>query len=293
MRKQAPMLLASIAIGLSLSACHNTQRGFNHNNIEVAYDYGHTGSFDFDEVGRHNSVAIPFQDEVVRELHKVQDIKVSSTIALRLKAGETATISGKVSEEVALKYLRVSVQDETLHLSLDIPKDTKLHLTNPIVIELQLPTYEYIKASGASLVVVDGTFPTGEVELEASGASNIHYRQALVSHKVEVDLSGASHISIPQLSSQETEIELSGASTAKLSGTSGTLRAEVSGASQMTCNPLKATKAELELSGASRAEVNSVQSIAYDLSGASSLSIGGNPKILKQSVSGMSKVNKL
>ena len=102
-------------------------------------------------------------------------------------------------------------------------------------------------------------------------------------------VSGAGRVT-GELKAKNTELELSGASHCELTGTGGDMRLDSSGASTANLSKFQIQNADVDLSGASRARINMNGTLNADLSGASSLEYTGNVVVAKKSVTGVSKM---
>jgi hypothetical protein len=139
-----------------------------------------------------------------------------------------------------------------------------------LTISLIVRDLNHIGLSGASFANIDGTLVSGDLKIHLSGASTLR-----------------GHIDANKISA-----ELSGASRMDLSGYCETFNLTLSGASKtfgygMVCNDLTAN-----FSGASRAELTVLETISATLSGASSLRYDGNPRILRNNLSGASSLQR-
>jgi len=107
--------------------------------------------------------------------------------------------------------------------------------------------------------------------------------------KTEIEVSGAGRLS-GVLKAQKTDLELSGASRCELSGAGGDTRLDFSGASRADLSGFEMKDSDIDLSGASRASIKMDGKLNADLSGASSLEYAGNVVPGKTSTSGASKI---
>jgi hypothetical protein len=103
-------------------------------------------------------------------------------------------------------------------------------------------------------------------------------------------LSGASRAAI-QVSAEGYEVELSGASDLDLTGSAYTMLAEVSGASLLRAFNCPVAEAEVNVSGASTARLKVTAKLTGVASGASQVRYRGNPTMVNVSTSGSSSVS--
>ncbi|MGA0559616.1 head GIN domain-containing protein [Larkinella sp. VNQ87] len=134
-------------------------------------------------------------------------------------------------------------------------------------IDITMPTLRGAEFSGASRAEVFGFQGLRELDIRLSGASRATF---------DVD-------------ADRTNIDVSGASDLDLKGASGLLIGELSGASKMEAFDYPVDEAELDLSGASTARVRVVKRLEVEASGASSVRYRGNPE-LRTRLSGSSTV---
>lgn len=104
----------------------------------------------------------------------------------------------------------------------------------------------------------------------------------------DVDISGASSSRI-SLSAKRINLDLSGASNITIIGKAKDLSGDISGATTFKGADLRVENAELEVSGASNAKISVSENLSADASGASSLRYIGNPRV-KMNTSGASSV---
>lgn len=104
--------------------------------------------------------------------------------------------------------------------------------------------------------------------------------------------SGASKITLEGVKNEQLVIETSGASKIDAAGETKSLEIESSGASKVDVQDLRATRVKVSLSGAGRAQVYASEEVNADVSGASSVTYYGEPKVVNKSISGAGSINK-
>jgi len=114
---------------------------------------------------------------------------------------------------------------------------------------------------------------SGAVNSDVIGFNNLN--------KIEFQLSGESKCDF-EGSAKNVIFDINGASQLDLFGESKYLDGELSGASQINAFNLSAEESDLDLSGASIAKVWITKNLDVDASGASSVRYKGNPGIKKQ-----------
>jgi hypothetical protein len=177
-------------------------------------------------------------------------------------------------------------------------------------------TFDAIEVGGAFVVVVH-VDPAAAQRVEVSGDDNIVAKVATtvavgeldiqLEHgmvrpklpmKVEVwlpsltglEASGASNITVEGLHGERFELELSGASESTLQGRVDRFEVDSSGASDLDARELHAKIVELELSGAGDADVFASDRLDAAVSGAGDVHYFGDPKEVKQNVSGAGSI---
>lgn len=128
--------------------------------------------------------------------------------------------------------------------------------------------------------------------LDVSGASNIYSENKLTSSEtLDIELSGASEAKI-DVKAPRINAEMTGASTVALTGETKDLNVGGSGASGIKCFDLKAENTTLDISGACSAEVFASVKLDIQASGASDVKYKGAPSIT-QDISGASSIKKV
>ncbi len=106
--------------------------------------------------------------------------------------------------------------------------------------------------------------------IDLSGASKVHSKEHFHSDLCDIELSGATSAKLT-CSAETIKIDLSGASILNLNGTSESLKAELSGASKLNLNLSSSSESiKADLSGASTAKIKGkTDALDLDCSGAS------------------------
>ncbi|MEO6283629.1 MAG: head GIN domain-containing protein [Dyadobacter sp.] len=137
----------------------------------------------------------------------------------------------------------------------------------PMDIDVTMPDLAAVDFSGAVTASIEGFENLPELEFELSGAT-------------KCDFEG---------SARNLKIDLSGASRLDLFGDGKFMDGELSGASQLNAFDWAAEESDLDVSGASDARVSVSRLLDVDVSGASSVRYKGSPAVEKK-VSGGSTV---
>ena len=177
----------------------------------------------------------------------------------------------------------VSGFESTEELEMDVSGASELSFRDLIASDVD------IDVSGASHVLMAGS--VRDMVAEASGASRIEL-MTLSAGDAELTLSGASHIE-GNLNADNIDFDLSGASTALMRGSTGDIRVEASGASRVDLPNLTVNNADVTLTGASDASINLDGKLDMSLSGASSLNYTGTPVLGEINLSGGSTIQNI
>ena len=209
-----------------------------------------------------------------------------------------------------MPYLTVKVRNNTLILgSSGLPNDIRRKLEKgsyKVRAFVSLPELTHLEMSGASKLVADGEFQTGNFDLELSGATSLRELQMTANFaniqcsgaskfqmkgnlkEVKMDLSGASK-GVLEADGQEMNMDLSGSAKLELTGGYDQMRSELSAASHLwikgtlglfRLSGSGAAKADLmdcatiesrvDMSGAASARLYAVEKLGVHLSGAAS-----------------------
>lgn len=201
------------------------------------------------------------------QVSRFSHIQVSDVFDVNVSIGEPEKVTLRVDDNL-VDRLDVRVVDQTLHLRLESGTSVR-HAT--LHADVFVPSLSGI---------------------ELSGASKVHLLREFAIDVLEVSLSGASEID-GSLQCGSGSVTLSGASTARFSGSVGILVLEASGASDMDAERLEVDKLTVALSGSSSATISVTGTISAEVSGASSLRYRGHPRFTKKDISGASSIEPL
>lgn len=254
-------LLFVIAIGGGLSGCY----GFNgldniigSQNLETR-EYTFTG---FDRV----EILAPFDVEMARSNVYLVSVTVDDNL---------------------FDYVEVTQIGDTLRLCLK-PFISFRHSTFRATITL--PELRSLELSGASTVDVARFQTTSDVYINVSNASRLDM-MSLQASSVAMEVSAASRV-IGFIKTEAADFQVSGASSIELSGSAEGAQLEASGASSLRLRNFYILHASVNLSGASNGNVEVNGNLNVAVSGASSLTFGGNPTLGQVEVSGASSLNR-
>ncbi|MCE6990342.1 head GIN domain-containing protein [Dyadobacter sp. CY323] len=207
---------------------------------------------------------IPPRGESTRtfDLKNFDKLVMGSAYRVNVKAGPAFGVSA-TGELNDLDDLNVFVQDRKLVVRYENSWKNR----RTMQIDITMPDLESVDFSGAVMSKIEGFENLPEVEFELSGAS-------------KCDFNG---------SAQELKFDLSGASRLNLFGSGKYLDGEVSGASQLHAFDMPVEESDLDVSGASKARVSVSRLLVVDANGASEVRYLGAPAVDKK-VSGGSTV---
>jgi hypothetical protein len=215
-------------------------------------------------------------------------VEVSTAIEFDITQSPEFSVKA-VGDHSLIKRLKVEVDDEVLKAGLDsgFALFGGLRPNSGLKLAITMPQLRSLAASGACKGTARGFRSSDDFNLELSGASQAGID--IEAGKTTIGVSGAGRLS-GVLKAQQTELELSGASRCELSGTGGDTGLDFSGASRADLSGFEIRNLNVDLSGASRAKVKMDGKLNSDLSGASSLEYAGNVVLGKTSTSGASKI---
>lgn len=212
--------------------------------------------------------AIKPSNNIATETRKVSDfdrIEVEGIFQVDVTYSSNEEIEIKAPENLH-QYIELTVKSGTLHI--EIKKKTKVN--SPHSINVHIST---AKLNG----------------FELSGASSVHLNNQLKDNNLSIESSGAAYFE-GDVNVREAELELSGAANVLLSGMATDANLELSGASHVKDYAFEVDNLDVELSGASSLKITTLKRLEGDISGASSLRYDGNPSIKNIATSGASHV---
>jgi Putative auto-transporter adhesin, head GIN domain len=195
----------------------------------------------------------------------VTRLDVAHGFDVRVTFGQPETVTVTYDDNLA-DLLDVGVSGGTLRLQL---KPHGIITNRPTLrAEVTVGRLEEIRAAGASTVDVAGPVQNPGLRLEISGGSRV----------------------AAELGLDRADATVSGGSRLELTGAAGTFKVDGSGGSRLELVELSVHDLDIQLSGASHANVWADQTIAAQLSGASSLTYKGTPRFTKRDTSGASTI---
>ena len=210
---------------------------------------------------------IPPRGEGTRtyDFRNFDELEMGHAFRVNVKAGSSFFVSAK-GELNDLDDLNLFVENGKLVARYN---NSWRNRREPMYIDITMPDIQKVDFSGAVKAKLEGFENLPALEFELSGAS-------------KVDFEG---------SGRDFKLDLSGASELLMFGEGKYLDGELSGASQLDAFDLITQESDLELSGASAARVCVSEFLKVDASGASNVRYKGNPNVDKKT-SGGSTVRK-
>jgi len=216
-------------------------------------------------------------------------VDLSTAVEFEITQGSGYSVKAEGPERL-VKRLKVDVYDDKLKVRLgtgSIPFPG-FHSRGSVRVVITMPALAELEVSGACKGTAKGFRSSDDFELELSGASQAEID--IETGRAFLSVSGAGRLT-GELKSTSTELELSGASRCELSGSGGDIELDFSGASRGDLHRFQAKNAEVDLSGASSAKITMDGTLDADLAGASSLDYSGNVTLGKTETSGASSLH--
>jgi len=201
-----------------------------------------------------------------RNVSGFNSIEANGSVVVYVKQDPTTNVKVETDENL-FDYLEVYTKGSTLVI--EAKKGFNLDPSDEVKVYVSAPAFEHIEANGATKIIGESEVTGDDLELGATGASEVNMNVKV--SKLHADLSGAS--------------------TLELKGSSTKVSTEASGASHIRCRDLETDETTLDLSGASSAEVHANKQLNVEASGASDVKYRGNANINQKS-SGASSVEK-
>ncbi len=195
----------------------------------------------------------------IREADNFTSIEVSSVFNVLLSQDDFFFLEVEVDEE-HLEYIDTRVKNGVLY----IDYSRRARNLRDLDVRVTAPAIEMLKASGASNIRSEGLLDSPSLRLDISGASSM-------------DLA---------LRSEELTSNISGASNMKLTGSAAFHDLNASGVSTVRAYDLDSQHAIINSSGTASVRVTVLESVTAKASGASGITVRGNPPAAEVSTSG-------
>ncbi len=212
-------------------------------------------------------------------------VEISTGFEMEIAQADSFYVSITIDKSL-YEYLTIAKRGDTLHIGL---KPNYTYTASSRQGTVYLPDLRRLELSGGSTAVVTGFTMTHAIDFELSGTSSM-VLNPMQSGDASFVLSGGSYAE-GHIRMSKGKLDVSGASTLKLNGTTTGLEVKASGASLINLDELPVGIAGVNLSGGSRATVNVSDTLNVKLDGGSDLTYIGNPKLGDMDISGGSKLN--
>jgi hypothetical protein len=215
-------------------------------------------------------------------------IDVSSAMKLELVYGPSYNVTITAGENL-LKKIHVNVSGDTLKVGIDGWSVNWWWGQSTPVISVTMPKLNFLSLSGATSGTVTGFNSSDNLRTEISGASKLDVD--IKTGSFYSNISGASNLN-GRLTASATDLTLSGASGIDLTGFGGNIQLQGSGACSISFPYYVVDNADVNLSGASSARMDVRGKLDIILTGASTLKYAGYPTLGRTEISGASSLKR-
>jgi hypothetical protein len=201
-----------------------------------------------------------------------KEIAVSDYSAIDFSGGASLIYEQKSGEA---PYFSVEIDENLFPLLIIESNGTTLSVRNK----------EHIRSTRYTIY----TNSTGLKKLNASGSLKTQLKGKLVTEDLSIRISGRANIQVEELECRTFHSDISGSTSIALAGKANQVHYSVSGSGKLKALPMIADSVFCEISGSGDFEVNAVEYLNVNISGAGKVRYKGNPGI-HQSISGLGKV---
>ena len=203
-----------------------------------------------------------------RNVGNFTDVDVSGAMNVHIRQDAANGVRVEADQNL-MQYIETNLDGNTLRIHQK--EGFNLQPSKEIIVYVSAPVFKELEVSGASKLISDNAISgKDELSIHASGASQI---------TMQVELT-------------KLRTELSGASTLNLKGSATNFSTQASGASNIKCMDLNTDETTIDVSGASEVEITANKQLNIEASGASSVNYKGAANINQKS-SGASSVKKV
>lgn len=222
------------------------------------------------------------------QVGEFSEVDASHAVEFEIVQGPEHKVKA-VGDGRMIDRLHVDVSGSTLRIGLKtgIGIFSRSGFNGNVKVMVTMPRLRRLNASGACGGTARGFKSADDFDLGLSGASRAEI--GIEAGKASITISGAGRLS-GELKAQRTHITLSGASRCQLTGTGGDTSLTVSGAGHADLSGFSMGNADIELSGASQARIRMDGKLNAELSGASQLEYRGKVTLGRTSTTGASKL---
>ncbi len=201
-----------------------------------------------------------------RKVGNFSKLDISGGYKIILK--QDSSLSVKVTaDDNLLKYIKTDIDGDVLH----IHSKKNMCNTGEMVINIGIRNLEEVKASGAVEVDGDGKINTKDIHFDLSGAT-----------KINMDLNAANVVT-----------GISGVTEMNLKGQATSHNIDISGSGKIYALDFVVGSCDIQTSGIGHCEVNVLNSLKVNSSGASDVKYRGNPSNVSNEKSGASSLEKV
>jgi hypothetical protein len=201
---------------------------------------------------------------------------------------QSDTYSVKITADESIMD-HIQVMQTGTRLTVGIAPGINIQATT-LKLDITLPALYEIQFSGATQGIATGFSSTQRLTVNLSGASSLN--ADITAGYVSITLRGASQLTGTITASLDANLRLSGASTIELTGKARHLHIpEGSGASSFALSNFPVTNTNINLSGASTATIKLDGRLDANLNSASQLYYIGNPIMGNINISGGSTIS--
>jgi hypothetical protein len=215
-------------------------------------------------------------------------IDVGSAMKLELMYGPSYNVTVTAGENL-LNKIHVYQSGDTLKVDITGWTLNWWWGQNTPVVSVTMPSLNSLRLSGATNGTVTGFNSTDKLRTDISGASKLD--MDIKTGYFYSNISGASNLN-GRLTASGTDMILSGASGIDLTGSGGNIKLQASGASSIALAYFVMQDADVNLSGASSARMDIKGRLDIILTGASTLKYAGNPTLGRTEISGASTLKR-
>ena len=201
-----------------------------------------------------------------RQVAAFSRIHAESAFEIDYTSGNSTSLIVEAPDDLMGK-IKTEVNNGTLEISL---KGETNNINSSLKIHLQSPALEAANLEGACQLDLLSALNGTDFHLDLSGASS--FRGTIYMKTVFINMEGAS--------------------TADIGGTTNRFTVEVDGASTLNADKFSAAIADVKAEGASNATIQADSSLDANANGASTISYRGNPVMLNRNTDGAGNIMK-
>lgn len=202
--------------------------------------------------------------------NKFSSVEVDNALELHVKQDSTYSINVETDENL-FQYIIIATSGDKLKIYTEGNANLDPSNGDRVKIYVSAPLYKLLQASGACSIVGDSKITSNE--------------------QITINLGGASDAQL-DVKAPKMSVELDGASGVDLGGETNDISLKGSGASHAKCFDLSCDNADVDVSGASSAEVFANVKVKASASGSSNVKVKGKAALTKDE-SGASSVDKV